>query len=459
MPKRHLIIGGGPAGIYALEAIRELEEESAITLISDEPAYSRMALPYYMAGEIDEEHLLMADERYFETMRVEAIIGKRVKSIDPKGNQVTLDDGRTIQYDDLLIATGSSANRLPIPGADLPGVLNLWTLADAKGALERARPGAKVVFIGAGFIGFIILNALFKLGCHISVVELEEQVLPRMVDAQAGALVREWLRRKGVEVITGCSVSEIGQMADGRKSLRLSDGRALTADLVIVATGITANTELARGCGIQVNQGILVNESLQTNFPNIYSAGDVAEGPDILGGRAVHAIQPTAEEHGRIAGANMAGKEVRYPGSLLMNILDVVGLQCNSFGIWKEDGREVTTRANVSRPIYRKLVWEEDRIVGAILIGPADDAGVLNDLGMVKGLIQTRTPLGKWKEHLVKNPLDIRRAYVASKVAARLLDMKLTGRPSKERRFRYMNLMPETRPTEAHKILISTRPN
>ena len=150
--------------------------------------------------------------------------------------------------------------------------------------------------------------------------------------------------------------------------------------------------------------------------PGIYAAGDVAIGPDILAGRtasdtsaSAHAIQPTAVDHGRIAGANMAGHETHYPGSLLLNVLDVVNLHCASFGLWRDEGHDTTTVFNASRPIYRKYVWHEDRIVGALFVGPIDDVTMLNDVGMVKGLIQTQQPLGDWAAYIKANPTDVRR--------------------------------------------------
>src|SRR5262249_50297444 len=149
----------------------------------------------------------------------------------------------------------------------------------------------------------------------------------------------------------------------------LANGTEVEADVVIIATGIRANLDLVQGSGIKTDQGILVNERMQTNFPFIYAAGDVAQGPDLFGDKpAVHAIQTTAVDHGRIAGANMAGKDVRYPGSLLMNILDACGLQCASFGRWGE-AAEAMTINNPERPVYRKLLWTGDQITGAVFVG------------------------------------------------------------------------------------------
>src|SRR5439155_12059884 len=178
--------------------------------------------------------------------------------------------------------------------------------------------------------------------------------------------------------------------AKGRKQVVLANGTTVAADIVIIATGIRANTDLVAGSGIAVYQGILVNDRMQTDFPFIYAAGDVAQGPDLLGEKpAVHAIQTTAVDHGRIAGANMAGQEVHYPGSLLMNILDACGLQCASFGRWGENAEAMTIR-NADRPVYRKLLWTGDQITGAVFVGQPTDLGMLNDVGMVKGIMQTR---------------------------------------------------------------------
>ena len=252
-----------------------------------------------------------------------------------------------------------------------------------------------------------------------------------MLDAQGASLVDSWLNKQGVNVTTGVSVKSIAHGTDGKKTLQLSDGTTVKADLVIMATGISTNTGFLDGSGIETNQGILVNDRCQTNFSNIYAAGDVAEGPDKSTGRqAVHAIQPTAVDHGRVAGANMAGQDVQYDGSLLMNILDVCGLQCASFGVWGEVDSEATSTVNATRPVYRKLVWRGNTLIGAILLGPADDMTMLNDMGMVKGLIQAGTNLGAWKLHIQENPTDIRRPYVATKTASRLLEQTVLGKTS-----------------------------
>lgn len=442
MAKRNVVVGGGPAGLFAIETLRQLDPDAEITLVSDERPYSRMVLPYYMAGEIPEEHVYTASDGYWARLRV-AALERRAVAIDTGRKRVELSDGSGLPYDQLLLATGSAPIHPDMPGADGDRVHHLWTLTDAYRTVKVIRGRrARVVFIGAGFIGLIVLNALAKAGCALTVVELEPQILPRMLDRDAAGLARRWLEGRGVTVHTGVRAEEIGD--GGRdKVVRLSNGTRLPADVVILGIGVRPNVEAVAGSGIRVDQGIVVDEHLETSAPGVYAAGDCAQGPDLsTGDRAVHAIQPTAVEHGRVAGANMAGQRVRYPGSLGMNILDVVGLQCAAFGLWRGDGRETSVVVTPGRPLYRKLVWDSDRVVGAILLGPAEDVGLLNDLGMVKGLIQARVALGPWAKELRRNPMDVRRAFVGARAPGALLDRVLLGRPAEERRHRFGDAAP-----------------
>lgn len=453
MPGRNVIIGGGAAGTYAIDTIRVFDREAEITLICDEPSYARMALPYYVAGQVPEGQVITGTPDYFAKRDVTPLLGRRAASIDPSAHHVVLDDGTEVPYDQLLLATGSRAQRIPVPGAELPGVETLWTLEDANAALRSLPDNAEVVLVGAGFIGLIVLNALFKRGCRLKVVEIAGHVLPRMLDPVSAALAESWLTRQGVELYTGQQVT--GIEGEGRKKVSLSGGGSLEADLVVLATGITPNVELARAAGLEVGTGIAIDRRCLTSAPGVYAAGDCAEGPDLLTGeKAVHAIQPTAVDHGRVAGANMAGQGVEYPGSLLMNILDVCGLQCASFGNWSGEGAVIR---NEGLPLYRKLVWEGGRMVGAIFAGPMNDVCMLNDVGMVKGFIQSRADLGHWKGYIDENPADLRRPYVGARIAECLLEFQLLGRPAESRGYRFEDRQPEIRRTEAHRLFTATQ--
>jgi len=444
MPTRHVIIGNGPAGMHAVETIRKYEPSgSEIHLISAEPAYSRMVIPYWMAGTIEEQQVLTANDGFYQRNGVTPHLGKTVSRVDSNAKKVSLVGGDSIDFDTLLIATGSSATKPPIPGADLPGVHNLWTIDDARAVIPRAQPGQKVLFVGAGFIGFIILNALFKRGCRLAVVEIEQHVLPRMLDQASAQLAEAWLRGKGVELYTSTSVGHIAQ-SGSRLVATLGSGQSVAADVVVISTGIKPNVGFLMDSGIQCDTGVLVDQFLRTNVPGIYAAGDCAQGPDLLGGdRTIHAIQPTAIDHGRIAGANMCGKKVAYDGSLLMNVLDICGLQAASFGRWASAG-EARVLCNESRPIFRKIIFDGDRIVGAILLGQTGDLSTINDMGMIKGFIQTKTQLGEWKAYLAHHPLDLRRAYVACGVAAKLLNKTLLPDATEDIGYRYQDERPDS---------------
>lgn len=460
---QHVIIGGGPAATHAVETIRLFDGgRSVITLVCDEPAHSRMALPYWLAGSIPEAQAHTADAAWFARLQVATRFGVRVVAVDPARGSVALSDGGALDFDNVLIATGSSPVRPPVPGVDLPGVEPLWSLAQTgrvlryAAAVEASGRTPRVVLVGAGFIGCIVLNAMHKRKWELAVVEREAHLLPRMLDTTAADHAQRWLAGRNVPMHLGCTVRRIRLQADATKAVDLSDGQSLTADVVILATGIRPNLELLHGSGIATDDAILVNERMQTNFPHVYAAGDVAQGPVLSGSsRAVHPIQPTAVDHGRVAGANMAGHEVRYPGSLAMNVVDLCGLQCASFGRWDDAAAEATTIDHRAGFIYRKLLWRDDRISGALFAGRAGDLGMLTDVGMVKGLMQTQTGLGPWKQYLRDNPFDIRRAYVGCGVATKLVGTTLLGRPSAARLFRFGAAEPEAAASAAHAVFLA----
>ena len=374
MPARHLIVGGGTAGINAIRTIREEESErSEITLVSAERPYSRMVLPYYLDRSIAESHVFTATAAVLAQWQVVTHLGRRATSLDIKSNTCTLDDGTRIEYDDRLIATGSSAVRAPVPGADGKGVHSFWTLEEARGVVAQVKPGTHVVMVGAGFIAFTILNSILALDAKLTIVEIAPRILPRMVDDAAATLVQQWLEKHGVTIRTNTAVTGI-EDAKGGKRLRFKSGADLVADVVIMATGIRTNLDWLKDAGIAINRAVVVDDHLRSNVPNVYAAGDVAEGKDVVTGEAaVHAIEPTAQEHGRIVGANMAGKNVRYRGSLLANIVEVCHLDVASFGAWEDAGAEAVSGVRPDRPAYRKLLFRGDRLTGAIILGPSSD--------------------------------------------------------------------------------------
>ena len=316
--------------------------------------------------------------------------GRRAAGLDPKAGKLTLDDGTALEYDDLLIATGSSAVRAPVPGADGPGVHSFWTLEQARGVVAEIRPGSHVVMVGAGFIAFTILNSILALGARLTIVEIAPQILPRMIDRQGASLVDAWLRKHGVEIRTGATLSAVEQHA-GRRRLRFKDGEDLDADVVIMATGIRTNLGWLDGSGIRVNRGVVVDDHLRSSVPNVYAAGDVAEGRDLVTGQPdVHAIEPTAMEHGRVVGRQHGGPRRRLPRQPAHEHRG--GLPPRR-GELRRAGTtrraEVMLAVDPDRPAYRKLLWHGDRLTGAMILGPSADIWTTNDVGMLKGLVQS----------------------------------------------------------------------
>ena len=287
----------------------------------------------------------------------------------------------------------------PIEGADLARIENCWTLADARRIMAKAQAGSRVVLMGAGFIGCIVLEALVSRGVKLTVVELADRMLARMMDDTGADMIKRWCEGKGVRVLTS---TRVAGLADEGSQVRLNlDGApSITADLVVCATGVAPNVDFLEGSGVAIGDGVLVDDRLRTNVDGIYAAGDVAQGPAFpTGAKEVHAIQPTASEHGRIAARNMAGHDTPYRGSLSMNVLNTLGLVSSSFGVWM--GVEGGERAAVSDPErfkYLRLEFEEDRVVGALAIG------LTQHVGVIRGLVQTQVPLGAWKEGPAPGP-------------------------------------------------------
>lgn len=408
---QHLIIGAGPAGVVAAETLRKADPDAAIAIIGDEPEppYSRMAIPYYLINNIDESGTYLRDpKQHFDDLNIE-VVQQRVDKIDTEGKSVTLADGSSRGYDKLLLATGSRPVSPPIPGLDLPQVHSCWTLEDARNIVKLAQSGSNVVLIGAGFIGCIILEALVKRGVNLAVVETGNRMVPRMLDEKAGGLLETWCKNRGIDVHTSCSVEGISDAGESQVEVSLSDGSKLGAALVITATGVKANTDLVAGSDIEVDQGILVNRRMQTSNPDVYAAGDVAQGVDFSTGNfEVQAIQPTATDHGRIAALNMAGQGDEHHGTLNMNVLDTVGLISCSFGLWMGvDGGDSAQLYNPEEFQYINLQFDGDHLVGASSVGKTQHVGVL------RGLIESRIHLGEWKQRLMRDPTAIMEAYVA----------------------------------------------
>ena len=412
----YVVLGAGPAGVTAAETLRSLDRNASITLIGgdgNEPPYSRMAIPYYIYGKIGEDgtHLRQTAGHY-DKLGIRYITG-RAGGVDVAGHKLYMGNGgETLPYDKLLIATGASPIIPRMPGANLEGVETCWTLDDAREILKHAHKGAPVVLVGAGFIGSIILEALYLRGCKITVVELAPRMVARMMDETAGGMLGRWCTKKGVNVLVNTKVNGIRPGSDdpaGKLTVDLSNGQAVPASLVVLAVGVRSNTGFLVGSGIDTNVGIKVDRFLQTSAPDVYAAGDCCEGLDISTGKPdMLAIQPVAVEHGRLAALNMAGRVTPHKGSLNMNVLDTMGLISSSFGLWQGAPLGKTAKLiDEDNFKYLKLEFEGDRLVGAQCVGLTDH------VGMLRGLIQTGLKLGEWRDRLIEAPERLCEAYIA----------------------------------------------
>ncbi|MCU7836692.1 MAG: FAD-dependent oxidoreductase [gamma proteobacterium symbiont of Taylorina sp.] len=411
----YMIVGAGPSGVIACETIRKMDKNAKISLISGqcEPPYSRMAIPYFLEEKIAEKGTyLRHDENYFSDQNI-GIVSQAVTQVDSSNDNVILANGEVLSYDKLLLATGATAISPPIAGIDLNNVHNCWTLEDARNIAAKAVPGSSVVLMGAGFIGCIILQSLLKRGVKLTVVEMGVRMVPRMMDDVAGALLKSWCESKGVTIMTSQQVTSINAVNEGL-IVDLKDANSLNADLVICATGVKSNIDFLENSGINIDQGIVVNEFLQTNINNIYASGDVAQGLDFSDqSQHVQAIQPTAVEHGRIAAINMVNNNCCiHRGSVNMNILDTMGLISTSFGQWMgvPDG-EQSILLDKDNYLYINLQFDGDYLVGVSSLGHTQNIGV------VRGLIRGKVKLGVWKKRLMNNPNRLMEAYLASSLS------------------------------------------
>jgi len=408
---KHIILGNGPAGVVAAETLRQAAPNDEILLVGNEaePPYSRMAIPYLLEGNINEAGTyLRKSADHFESLRIRQHRGRAV-SLNMEKRSLLFDDGHFESFDRLLIATGSHPVRPPIPGIDLPEVQTCWTLEDARAIAQRAKPGSRVLQLGAGFIGCIIMEALVKRGVSLTVVEMGDRMVPRMMTPEAGSMIKRWVEKQGVRVVTKAGVEFIEAGQSAPLNVALSTGEHLDCDLLIVAAGVAPNAAFLEGTPVHVAKGILVDDTMQTSVPGIYAAGDVAEAPDLFSGRhLVAAIQPNAADQARIAALNMAGQSARMKGVLAINVLDSMGMISSSFGEWQGvAGGDGVERADEETGRYISLQFQDDVLVGATSIGLTEHVGVL------RGLIQGKTKLGAWKEKLLETPTRFAEAYIA----------------------------------------------
>jgi len=393
----YLIVGNSAAAVGAIESIRRIDQKGNLAVVSNEQehVYSRPLIAHYLAGDVTEDRMPYRPEDFYQKHRVKTYLGRTVTEVDSLAEQVCLEDGSTLKYDRLLLTTGSKVNVPPIPGCEeFEGVGIFQTYQDARQIMDRLKKGNRAVVIGAGLIGLRAAYGLEEAGAEVTLVELLPRIASRVLDQKGSELVRKGLEEGGVNVITGCSVREInGNSSDGVTGITLDNGEKIDCSIVIIATGVAPNTALAENTLIEVNMGIVVNPFFQTSFSNIFAAGDVAETHDIPRQNGmVNANWPNAYEQGRYAGMCMAGEMQRYPGSVGMNSVSFYNMPVISMGLFDPEsegieGTEVKVRISEKNNIYQKLVFKDNRLKGAILIGDISYAGAINNLIREQSLV------------------------------------------------------------------------
>ncbi len=402
--QRHIIIGNSAAALNAVRAIRENEAGSQITLVSAEKhyAYSPVLLTYYVAQKIRRSALFLADQNFYEHNDIKLILNNPATRVDPHHQQVHLASKDILEYDNLLIATGSSAKPLGIPGEELAGVFTLKTVDDADKLVAAAAAMKDIVIVGGGLIGLQAANALYRQDRNIKIVIGSRQPLSRNVDPSCAENVCQGIRQCGMSILFETHAVSI-EKAKNKLSVTLNTGKSLEADAVIIGKGVSANTQLVTETNIEVNYGIIVDETMRTRISNVFAAGDVAEGLNLITGqRQVIATWPSACSQGRTAGINMAGGMDKNEG-LSSNICGFLGSAVASVGITNPDNGdfEEVVCEDPAKLRYRKLVWNRnDELVGAVLM----DA--VADIGVITSLIRNRVRIPREKrDQMVRSPV------------------------------------------------------
>lgn len=368
--KRIIIIGGGIAGVSAAEAVHALQPDSDITLISEEHylPYFRMSLTRYLAGEVQREKLTLHDQQWYLQNHITILLNTHVEAIEAEAKQISLTDGQKLPYDKLILASGAHPNVPPFPGRELEGVQTLRTLDDADLILDVSRHQAQVICIGGGLLGLEVAGAVARQGADVTVLEGLDWLLPRQLDAQASAILKEKIESLGIKVIVPAMTKALHGDAKV-ESVELADGQVLPADLVLISTGVSANLELAKSAGLVINRGVVVNEHMLTSNPDIFAAGDLTE----FHGRS-YGLWIPAKNQGTIAGQNAVGKETSFLGDPPSTRLKVLGVDVFSIGQFSPSQEGDRLVAEGKDGGYKSFLFRDGKIIGSILLGDASMA-------------------------------------------------------------------------------------
>ena len=393
--KHYVIIGNGVAAAACIEGIRSVDKKSEIIVVSEEkhPVYCRPLISYYLEGKTDPKRMNYREPDFYEKMNCTVLYGKKAVKINKRPKTVVLDDGETISYSSVCIATGSSPFVPPFNGLEsVAKKFSFMTLDDAEELKKALRPDAEVLIIGAGLIGLKCAEGIYTHVKGITVCDLADRVLSSILDPECAGMMQEAMEEAGIRFLLGDSVSSF----EGNTAM-MNSGKKVNFDLLVLAVGVRANTELIKELGGGVGRGIYVNAKMETSIPNIYAAGDCTEGEDItLGGRRVLAILPNAFLQGHAAGVNMAGGEEIFDKGIPMNSIGFFGVHAMTAGSYygKEEGGECFEEHGAGK--LKRLYVRDGKLTGFILIGQTERAGIYTSL------IREQTPLDQVDFEMLK---------------------------------------------------------
>ena len=400
--RKHIIIGSGSAGLSALKQIRRVgcEDEVKLVTMEDYLPYSPTSLPYLLSDRITEADLPLVGDDFFDEMDATLVKGTRVKSIDTSCKKIIYTNSQSEPYDTLLITTGSEPVVEPL--LKQAAIFGFHTIEDYF-RLKQLKDKTKIAVLGAGLVGMELAVALAEIGHEVCVVAPRERILRRYFNVEAG----EYIIALFVEHCISINLNwgEVAEVKKGQTTTEVTftSGKTLETGVLIACTGVQPRISCLSGSKIKVNRGILADNTMGTNIPDVFAAGDVAEAPALLTGRnGLALILPSAVEQGKIAGSNMAGEAAVYDGWLPMNIFNFFGHLALSVGKSEPDeGEQVLVKREPEQRRYRKLIFHNDRLVGATFLDTNVDGGVL------QYLIRKRLNIGDYKEALLEEPKDV----------------------------------------------------
>lgn len=400
----HVIIGNSVAAVGAIRAIRERDQKCNITVISREKhnVYGRPLISYLLGGLITEKGMSYLPNDFYEQNRINLLLNSEVIAVDTKAKKVKLSGGDSIPYDKLLLATGGDPFIPPIEGMDGKDRIFTFTTWDDAAKLKGLAPDInRAVVIGGGLIGLKAAEGLNLINKPVTVIELADRVLSSAFDRPAGKIVARKMKANGIDVITEDTVIRIEGDGSRISGVTLKSGDFIPCDTVVVAIGVRPAASFLKGNEIEVNRGIVVDSGMQTTVADVYAAGDVAEAADFFSGQKnPMPIWPDAYIQGDIAGAAMTGENKEYQGGLAMNSIEFFKVSTISMGITNPrdpEEYEIHTFQDIQNYQYRKVVLKDNRLVGAVLVGNVDRAGIFS------GLIREKLDMAPFKESLL-NP-------------------------------------------------------